>query len=137
MSAVLFYVINLIIPFYPMSMMVLALVYMILISLLLLASGILYALERQVSILVIILLGTFVVLFNMEVLNLGVYLSQWLAMALTTLALGGYGYLFFRLKIKNTTQKTVEQTLPKPEVRFYINYRYFVYGLSYFSVSIY
>ena len=131
-AAGLFYVINLIIPFYPMPMMVLAIVYMVLISLLLLASGVLYALERQVSILVIILLGTFVVLFNMEVLNLGIYLSQWFAMALTTVTLGGYGYLFFRLKIKNSSQQTVEQTLPQPEVRFYINYRYFVYGLSYF-----
>jgi len=63
---------------------------------------------------------------------LGIYLSQWFAMALTTVTLGGYGYLFFRLKIKNSSQQTVEQTLPQPEVRFYINYRYFVYGLSYF-----
>ena len=131
-AAVLFYVINLVIPFYPTSMMLLALVYMILISLLLLASGILYALERQISILVIIVLGTFVVLFNVEVLNLGIYLSQWLAMALTTLALAGYGYLYFRLKIRSAGQQTVEQTLPRQEVRFYINYRYFVYGLSYF-----
>lgn len=131
-TALVLFLINLLIPFYPNVMIALGLGYMILISLLLMASGVLYALERQISILVIIALGTLLVLFNMEVLDLGIYLSQWIAMAVTILLLGGYAYLFFRLKIRATHQGSVEQTLPKPEVRYYVNYRYFVYGLGYF-----
>jgi len=131
-ATVALFLINLLIPFYPNAMITLGLVYMILISLLLLASGVLYALERQVSILVIIILGTLIVLFNMEVLNLGIYLSQWIAMAATILLLAGYAYLVFNLKIRSTHQGSVKQTLPKPEVRYYVNYRYFIYGLGYF-----
>lgn len=131
-SALALFLINLLIPFYPNLMIALGLAYMVLISLLLLASGALYALERQFSILVIIVLGTLLVLFNMEVLDFGIYLSQWIAMAVTILLLAGYAYMIFKIKIRASHQESVSQSLPKPEVRYYINYRYFVYGMGYF-----
>ncbi|NGP87898.1 exopolysaccharide Pel transporter PelG [Fodinibius halophilus] len=131
-ASLVFFIINLLIPFYPQAMILLGLIYMVLISLLLLGSGVLYALQQQIPILVIIVVGTFVVLFNMEVMDMGIYLSQWLAMALTTAMLYGYAYLFFKLKIRFSADENIEQSLTKPEVRYYINYRYFVYGLGYF-----
>ncbi|WP_138429705.1 exopolysaccharide Pel transporter PelG [Fodinibius saliphilus] len=130
--ALLFFMVNLVIPFYPQPMIVLGLVYMVLISFLLLGSGVLYALQQQIPILVIIAAGTFVVLFNMEVMNMGIYVSQWLAMAITTGTLYGYAYLFFKLKIRFGPSENIEQSLAEPEVRYYINYRYFIYGFGYF-----
>lgn len=130
--ALFFYGINLIIPFYPQPMLLLGLVYLIFISLLLLASGVLYALKQRLSILLMIVLGTVIVIFNMDVLHLGIYVSQWIAMALTILMLGGYSVLYFHLKIRNNRQRLARQTLPDSEVRYFINYRYFIYGLCYF-----
>lgn len=131
-ALILFYVINIIIPFYPNRMLVLGLIYMVLISLLILASAILYALKRRISILVIIVAGTFLVIFNMDVLNLGIYISQWTAMMATTALLAGYAVFYFKFQIRNKQRNLVTQTLPDPEVRYYINFRYFLYGLSYF-----
>lgn len=131
-TVVFFYLLNIIFPFYPPRMLALGLMYMVLISFLLLASAILYALKRRVSILVIILAGTSMVIFNMDVLGLGIYISQWLAILTTTALLAGYGIFYFKFQIRSQRQDLLEQSLPNPEVRYYTNYRYFIYGLSYF-----
>lgn len=130
--ALFFGFLNALIPFYPQSMVVLGLTYMILISLLLLGSGLLYAFERRLSILVITILGTLLVCLNMEVLKLGIYVSQWSALLMTSLLLFGYAYLWVWRQIRKSDQKLQKYTLPAPEVRFYVNYRYFVYGTLYF-----
>ena len=130
--AVLFYVLNIIIPFYPQGMLFLGLIYYVLISLLILASGVLYALEQRLTILLIIISGTAVVIFGMDVLNIGIYLSHWIGMGITIVLLGGYGYLYLRIKVRVLRQNLVKQSLPNTEVRYYINYRYFIYGFCYF-----
>lgn len=123
---------NMIIPFYPPYMVFLGLSYTILISLLLLASGVLYALKRRFAILVIIVIGTLLVIINMEVFQFGIYISQWTAMFVTALLLGGYALLYLKWQIRKNQQKEAMQALPLPEVQHFINYRYFIYGLSYF-----
>lgn len=123
---------NVIIPFYPPYMVFLGLSYMILISLLLLASGILYALKQRIAILVIIVIGTLLVIVNMEVFHLGIYISQWTAMFVTTLLLAGYASLYLKWQIRKKQQRVAMQALPVPEVHHFISYRYFIYGLSYF-----
>lgn len=130
--AVLFFLLNIVIPFYPQSMMLLGLIYMVLISLLLLAAGVLYALEQRVMILVNIVLGTLVVIAGMDMFHLGIYFSQWIGMGVTVLLLAGYAYFFFRIKLRFSRQDLQKQELPAPAVRYYINYRYFVYGTAYF-----
>ncbi len=130
--AFLIIMLNISIPFYPRPMVLLGTVYMILISLLLLASGVLYALKRRISIVVIVVIGTLLLVVNMELLQLGIYLSQWLAMLFTTGLLAGYASLFFRLQIRKKQRNIAAQTLPDTEVRHFINYRYFMYGIFYF-----
>lgn len=130
--AIFFYLLNLVIPFYPHSMIVLALIYYILISLLLLASGVLYALEQRAMILFIILGGTGVVIAGMDLFHLGIYLAHWLGMGITILLLASYGYLYFKIKIRVHKQDLSRQSLPTTSIRYYINYRYFVYGFLYF-----
>lgn len=129
---IFFQLLNMIFPFYPPRMLALGLMYMVLISALLLASAVLYALKCRIAILTIILAGTFLVIFNMDVLNLGIYTSQWFAMLATTALLGIYATFYFKFQIRSKSQNLVQQMLPNPEVRYYINYRYFIYGLSYF-----
>src|SRR5690625_45581 len=123
---------NLIIPFYPWPMVVLAVIYTLLISLLLLTSGVLFALKRRLSILVIIVAGTILVIVNREIFHLSIYLSQWLAMSVTSLLLAGYSWLYFRRTIRKKEEDPASQSLPDIEVRNFINYRYFIYGTGYF-----
>ncbi|SHF52560.1 hypothetical protein SAMN05443144_109187 [Fodinibius roseus] len=123
---------NVIIPFYPPYMVFLGLTYMILISLLLLASGVLYALKQRIAILAVIVAGTLLVIVNMEVFHWGIYISQWTAMLVTTLFLAGYALFYFKWQIRKKQQRVAMQALPVPEVHHFISYRYFIYGLSYF-----
>jgi hypothetical protein len=127
-----FYLINIVIPFYPMGMMLIGLTYMVLISLLLLASGVLYAMEHRVMILTAILIGTAVVIVGMDGFDMGIYLAQWIGMSFTILLLGLYAFVYYRLKIKLSGQDMQDQSLPNPEVRYYNSYRYFIYGFCYF-----
>lgn len=132
-ATVLFYLINVLIPFYPQSMMRLGLTYMFLISLLMLGSAVLYALERRISILVIILLGTAIVIYNMDGLSLGIYYSQWIALLATTFLLFGYAYFYLWVKTRKNKNNHSKYFLPNAEVSYYINYRYFIYGAVYFA----
>lgn len=127
------YLINILIPFYPQSMMGMSLTYMYLISLLLLGSAVLYALKRRISILMIILIGTGFVIYNMEILSLGIYYSQWIALTVTTLLLFGYAYIYLWVKIRENDQNSKKFFLPDLEVSYYLNYRYFLYGAVYFA----
>ncbi|HLR31399.1 MAG TPA: hypothetical protein VK074_02850 [Fodinibius sp.] len=133
-SAVCFIIVvtNLIIPFYPWPIVLLAVIYTLLISLLLLTSGVLFALKRRLSILIIIVAGTLLVIVNREIFHLSIYLSQWLAMSVTSLLLAGYSWLYFRRTIRKNQEDGASQSLPDIEVRNFINYRYFIYGTGYF-----
>lgn len=131
-AGILIYILNIIIPFYPQGLIILGLIYMVLISLLLLSAAVLYALEQRFMILAGVLAGTVFVIFGMSVLNLGIYISQWTGIAISTVVICAYALLYYRLKIKNMHQKLARQRLPNPEVIYYGGYRYFIYGTCYF-----
>jgi Na+-driven multidrug efflux pump len=124
---------NLILPFYPQQLMILTLVYMILIAMLLLAAAVLFATEQRTVILLGIVLGTIVVIFLMDFSGFGIYTAQWIGIGISTIIMGGYGYLYYRLKIRNLRQELFKQSLPQPEVSYYNIYRYFIYGFCYFT----
>lgn len=128
----LFFVMNIILPFYPQSMLSLALAYYLLISLLLLASGVLYALQQRLMIVLIILAGTAVVIAGMDMFSWGIYLSHWIGMGVTILLLFLYAYGYLWFKIHRNPNPAAQQKLPDINVRYYINYRYFLYGFLYF-----
>jgi hypothetical protein len=133
LSAVAIFCLNLILPFYPHQLIILAMVYMVLISLLLLSAAVLFASEQRTMILVGIFLGTVVVIFGMDFAGFGIYFSQWLGISTATAIMGGYAYLYYRLKIRTLRQELFKQSLPEAEVGYYNTYRYFIYGFCYFT----
>jgi hypothetical protein len=130
--AAITFLINIILPFYPQRMITLGLTYFILISVMMLSAAVLYASEQKSIILVSILVGTITVAFGMEVLDWGIYFSQWLGIGITSGIQIIYIFLFYLYKIRATRQQLYKQSLPKLEVSYYNLYRYFVYGFSYF-----
>ncbi len=129
----LLFVINLILPFYPQRMMTLGLGYFFLISAMMLSASVLYASDQKVIILFSILFGTLSVAFSMEVLDLGIYISQWIGIGLTAGIQIIYTLIYYWYKIRSNRQQLFKQSLPKLEVSYYNTYRYFLYGFSYFT----
>ncbi|MFA5668412.1 MAG: hypothetical protein WC967_04155 [Balneolaceae bacterium] len=124
---------NIVLPFYPLKMVFLAMVYLILISFMLLSSAVLYASGQRVIILVSVLAGTAVVIFGMEVLNLGIYISQWIGIISSIIISTIYFIFYYQIKIRTLRQQLFKQSLPSGEVSYYNNYRYFIYGFCYFT----
>lgn len=131
--AALTFLINLILPFYPQRMVSIGLTYFILISLMMLSAAVLYASEQKAVILLSILLGTLSVAFGMEVLDWGIYFSQWLGISVTAGVQIIYIVLYYFFKIRMTRQQLYKQSLPRLEVSYYNTYRYFLYGFGYFT----
>jgi hypothetical protein len=98
-----------------------------------LSSAVLYASEQKMIILVSILVGTLSVAFGMEVLDWGIYFSQWLGIGLTAALQIVYIVIYYLYKIRSTRQQLYKQSLPTLEVSYYNLYRYFLYGFCYFT----
>ena len=131
--AAITFLVNIILPFYPQRMVTIGLTYFLLISTMMLSAAVLYASQQKLIILASILLGTLAVAFGMEVLDWGIYLSQWLGISLTAGIQIVYIVLYYFFKIRITRQQLYKQSLPKLEVSYYNTYRYFLYGFAYFS----
>jgi len=132
LAGVLLFLVNVVLPFFPVRMMTLGLIYMALISILLLTSGILYALKQRSVIILSVVSGTVLVILGMEFFNIGIYFSQWMGIALASIMMYIYSTLYYRIKIYSLRQQLYKQALPEAEVNYYNNYRYFVYGFVYF-----
>lgn len=130
---ILVFLLNSVLPFYPMRMIVLSMIYMVLISFFLLVAAILFGSEQRSMILFSIVFGTAVVVILMKYLSIGVYLSQWLGILSSTLIMGLYTSLYYRVKISSLKQELIKQKLPGKEVSYYNSYRFFIYGFCYFS----
>ncbi|MEP1150263.1 MAG: hypothetical protein ABJH08_00930 [Balneola sp.] len=131
--AALTFVVNIVLPFYPQRMVSIGLTYFILISTMMLSAAVLYASQQKFIILVSILVGTFSVVFGMELFDLGIYFSQWLGISITAGIQIIYILLYYFFKIRISRQQLFKQSLPKLEVSYYNTYRYFLYGFSYFT----
>lgn len=130
--SVLIFCLNLVLPFYPQRMVVLAMIYMLLISGFLLVAAILFGSEQRSMIFLSIVFGTAVVIVLMRYFNIGVYFAQWLGIFASTLMMGVYTSIYYRVKISSLKQELIKQTLPSNEVSFYNSYRFFIYGFCYF-----
>lgn len=131
--AALTFLINLILPFYPQRMVSIGLTYFLLISTMMLSAAVLYASQQKLVILISILLGTLSVAFGMEVLDWGIYFSQWMGISITAGTQIIYVVLYYFFKIRISRQQLFKQSLPKLEVSYYNTYRYFLYGFGYFT----
>lgn len=128
----LVFAINIILPFYPQRMISLSIVYYLLIATMMLSAAVLFASEKKLTILSSIIIGTLTVAFCMEVLDLGIYISQWIGIGVTAVIQLIYIFIYYWYKIRQNRQQLFGQSLPKLEVSYYNNYRYFLYGFCYF-----
>jgi len=130
--AFLLFITNLFIPFYPQWMFILSMIYGILIGILILAGAALYALRETIVIAGAIIIGTVLVIVNVDYFNLNIYLSQWMGLLLSIILMLGYSAIYFRRKVHLFHEEDQSSELPKFEVMYYENYRYFLYGFLYF-----
>lgn len=126
--AILSFALNSIIPFYTVEMISVSLVYMILLSFLLLTSGILNALEQRVPIGASFVIGILCVFLGMDVLDMGIYLSHWLGLLMATLINTIYSYIYFKIRLSRLEYNMFLSKKVDMEVIFYGSYRYFIYG---------
>ncbi|GAB4178780.1 MAG: hypothetical protein Kow00108_14620 [Calditrichia bacterium] len=126
------FAVNFFLGLFPVMAVFVATIYLILLSALLLASGILYALEFKLPIVVGILFGTLMVIVSMEVFHLGIYLSHWIGIFFAVLINLISGYVYFQVKLDKMPAEFRLSRLPKQEVILYMSYRYFVYGTVFF-----
>lgn len=132
--AALIYAINLITLFFPQQGMLISLVYMVVIGFWILSSVITYALKIYHWILLSVLAGTVFVITGMEYLHIGIYLSHWIGIGISSLIMSGYGIIFFYSQSGEKEEQIFqEQKLPPFEVLYYTNYQYFLYGTAYFA----
>ncbi|MDZ7771262.1 MAG: hypothetical protein U5K31_00715 [Balneolaceae bacterium] len=127
------HVLNLLTPLFPHSMLIMSNAYMFFIGTWLLASTLLYAMERYMAILYATLGGTAAVILGMEVLGWGIYLSHWTGMLLSALAMAVHGLrILDRQQQKDNGNNGKDFSLPPLAQKFYQNRRYFLYGTLYF-----
>lgn len=130
--ALLLYVFNIVIPFYPQTMFILSMVYGIMIGALILIGAILYALKQTFVISMAVIIGTALVIVNVVYFHMNVYLAQWAGIGLAILIMLTYSKLYFEIKVHSMSKELLSSSLPRFEVIYYENYRYFLYGLMYF-----
>ncbi len=130
--ALLLYGLNIVIPFYPQSMFLLSMIYGFMIGILILVGAILYALKQTMVISTSIIAGTALVIVNVDYFHLNVYIAQWIGIGLAVLVMLAYAKLYFSIKIHSMSKEMLSSTLPRLEVIYYENYRYFLYGFLYF-----
>lgn len=129
---IIIYSIDVVVPFYPDKMIWIGGVYMLLIGIWLLASAILYAIQKHSVILASVLLGTAIVIYVMNNSMIGIYNAHWLGLTITNISLVIYAFVYFRIQINSSDTQASEQRLPRLEVKYYNNYSYFLYGTLYF-----
>ncbi|SMO60376.1 hypothetical protein [Fodinibius sediminis] len=129
---VLVYALNIVIPFFPHQLMILSSVYAFFIGIWLLSSTVLYALQKNFMILLSVIVGTIVLVVVMDGYDFGIYFAHWIGMFVSSLVMILYGFIYFNRLMAESDQSTTGQGLPRFEVRYYNNYRYFIYGTCYF-----
>lgn len=123
---------NLLIPFYPMTFILLGSIYVLLIGLLSLLSAALFAMDRHLVVLLGYIVGTAIVVGLMRFTVIGIYSANWLGMA----AANGFLWLYLKRilgnNIKSVPNWMHSLKIPGREVLLWQNYQYFLYGSAYF-----
>jgi len=129
---VLFYVLNLLIPYYDDRLMLISLMYYLLLSELWLFSSLAYVLGKQFAVFACTMLGIIPVYIVMEHLRLGIYAAHASGLVTAIVLMAGYTVLLLR-RLANRTDSFLKMSrLPHAPVRTYIVAPYFIYGLLYF-----
>lgn len=120
------FVLNLLFNFYPATIMIIVMVYAVLIVALLLYLAPLHAIKKPWVISLAIAVGTSIALFLKIYSTFGIYITHWMGIA--TAVVFSSQFLKHYLEKKIQKQEIVSNLEIKPEVLFYHNYQYFIYG---------
>lgn len=130
---VAFYLLNLIIPFFPQEMVWISLMYYILLSELWLFISILYVLTRRAAILLSTLAGVVIVHLVMTYTDWGIYAAHGLGLLGVNLIVAAYGYYLLDKAAKSATGEWKDARLPAWSILYYSLRLYFLYGMFYFG----
>ena len=123
---------NLLIPFYPMTFIIIGGIYVLLIGLLSLLSAALFAMDQHIMVLLGYIIGTAVVIISMRYTNFGIYNGNWMGL----IATNGFMWLYLQRKLSSNMRQVPRWmralAAPGKEVLVWQNYQYFIYGSTYF-----
>ncbi len=131
--AVLWYIFNLIVPFFEQDMIIVCLMYFVLLSCLWLNASILYTLESWLAILVATVVGGLLVWVVMTFTPWGIYIAHLFGMLTANLLAFGWGYFVLARKSKDVAGVQKLAQLPRDSITAYVVIPYFVYGVFYFG----
>ena len=129
----LFYLLNLIIPFFSQRMILISLMYYLLLSELWLTISILYVLTRRAAVLLSTLAGTGVVYLVMTYTSWSIFVAHGLGLLSTNVIVAGYGYYLLARRAKTVTGDLKLARLPPRPIIAYSLALYFIYGVFYFG----
>ncbi len=129
----LFYLLNLIVPFFSQRMILISLVYYLLLSELWLTISVLYVLTQRAAILLSTLAGTGVVHLVMTYTSWPILVAHGLGLLSTNIIVAGYGYYLLARRAKTVTGDMKLARLPARPIIAYSLSLYFIYGMFYFG----
>jgi len=125
-SFIVLFIINFLFNFYPLSFVIITMVYAFLIGLLLLVMAPFHTIKRRWFNSLVILFSTLVALSLSLYTSLHIYLTHWIGIALAIIFCRLYLRLFFNKKFAANKQHNIK---PKGMMVIYRNYHYFFYGI--------
>ncbi len=131
--AVLWYIFNLIVPFFEQDMIIVCLMYFVLLSCLWLNASILYTLESWLAILIATVLGGLLVWVVMNFTPWGIYIAHLFGMLAANILAFLWGYQVLARKSKDVAGAQKLAQLPRDSITAYLVSPYFVYGIFYFG----
>ncbi len=127
------YVANLLIPYFPQSIILVSLTYYFLLSTLWLLLAVLYTLQQRLAIVLVTTSGVSVILLIMRSTTWGIYVAHWLGLSVTNLLAFLWGYRLLSQRASQVTGELQAARLPRPSVLAYGVAPYFAYGILYFG----
>jgi len=131
--SVLFFLINLVIQLFPLSMVAVIILYFFFLNTIWLSVTVMYILRKELLFTGLIILGIGVVYVLFELGGINIIVSQLISLALVSLvSIIAVIWLFKQAERK--AEKGIQPQLPKMSVTIYSTLPYFLYGVLYFSL---
>ncbi|KLU66428.1 hypothetical protein DEAC_c18270 [Desulfosporosinus acididurans] len=131
-TAIIYLFINSIFSIYPMSMILITILYLLFLSGIWLSVTVLYILQKELIFTGLITAGIGIVFILFRLVCLNIILSQVIALSIVSLAsIIMAHYIFIRAERK--MEKGIAPTMPRRSITFYTSLPYFAYGFLYFT----
>jgi len=131
--SVAFFLLNTIIQMFPLSMVVVIILYFFFLNTIWLSVTVMYILKKELLFTGLIIVGIFIIYVLFELLGINIIVSQLISLSLISLlSIACVIWLFKQAEKK--AEKGIQPQLPKMSVTIYSTTPYFIYGLLYFAL---